>query len=361
MTPDPKRLADLLDSLRAGIVAVDGRGWVELQNAEASRILGVSASTCTGRPIEECYGADHPLTGVLRAALDAGREVASNAVPIPSRLGGEPLIADLAAAPINAADPLSGAVVALHDRTITQELQQHVDQATRSEVFARLAAGIAHELRNPLGGIRGAAELLEARLDAAPLRRFPELIRAEVDRMRRLLDDLAELTRGDDLAIQPTNLHRVLDDLLELHAQGPDWERIELRREYDPSIPDLSLDPDRLAQVLLNLIRNAVQAMSEGGSLVIRTRIEANYHLSERQRAVQMVRVDVEDTGPGIPEDDLPHVFTPFFSRRKSGGTGLGLAIAQHWTVRMDGRLQLASRVGAGTRVRVLLPLRRAR
>jgi two-component system nitrogen regulation sensor histidine kinase GlnL len=361
MIADPKRLAEILDSARAGIVAVDGRGRIELQNAEASRILGLSASAVAERAVEECYGPDHPLSALLRAVLETGREVALNAVQIPSRLGGEPMVADLAAAPVALSDPRAGAVVALYDRTITQELQQHVDQATRSEVFARLAAGIAHELRNPLGGIRGAAELLDERLEPGPLHRFPELIRAEVDRMRRLLDDLAQLTRGEDLSIAPTNLHRVLDDLLELHAQGPGWERIELRREYDPSIPDLPLDPDRIAQVLLNLIRNAVQAMPEGGALVIRTRVEASYHLAEGRRAVHIVRVDVEDTGPGIPEEDLPHVFTPFFTRRRWGGTGLGLAIAQHWTVRMGGRIQLTSRVGAGTRVRLLLPLRRPR
>ena len=111
--------------------------------------------------------------------------------------------------------------------------------------------------------------------------------------------------------------------------------------------------------MLLNLVRNAVQAMAGKGTLTLRTRIESSYHLEhvgpERAR---LVRVDVEDTGPGIPDDDLPLLFTPFFTRRTSG-TGLGLAVAQHWTVKQGGRILVTSRVGMGTRMRVELPLRR--
>jgi len=274
-------------------------------------------------------------------------------------MGGRPLVVDLAAAPIGRGNELHGAVLSLYDRTIGVELEDLLGQRARSELFAQLAAGIAHELRNPLSGIRGAADLLLGKLPESSLARYPELIRAEVDRMRRLLDDLAELTRGGDLRPRRANLHRVIDDLVELPSHSESWHGIKIERAYDPSIPEFEFDPDRTTQVLLNLMRNAVQAMSGAGTLTLRTRIESAYHLEhvgpERAR---LVRVDIQDTGPGIPDADLPLLFTPFFTRRSSG-TGLGLAVAQAWTVKQGGRILVRSRIGEGTRMRVELPLRK--
>ena len=363
MTEALERLDDILGSLRVGILAVDADGRVELENPEASRILGHSAIAALGRPVGEVLGAQHPATGLLETALRDRRTVSEHGCSVSVRMGGRPLVVDLAASPIGGAGSegtkVRGAVLSLTDRTIGVELEDLLGQRARSELFAQLAAGIAHELRNPLGGIRGAAELLLGKLPDAPLARYAELIRAEADRMRRLLDDLAELTRGADLRPRRANLHRVIDDLVELHSHSEGWRGIKVAREYDPSIPEFEFDPDRTTQVLLNLVRNAVQAMDGKGTLTLRTRIESAYHLehSGPERA-RLVRVDVEDTGPGIPAEDLPLLFTPFFTRRKSG-TGLGLAVAQHWTVKQAGRILVTSRVGMGTRMRVELPLRR--
>jgi len=341
-----ERLDAILGSLRVGILAVDRDGRVELQNPEASRILGLSGVATLGRPLADSLGDDHPAVAVLEAALR-------------DRLAGRALVVDLSASPVGVGGEVHGAVLSLADRTIGRELEDLLGQRARSELFAQLAAGIAHELRNPLGGIRGAAELLLGKLSDDGLARYAELIRAETERMRLLLDDLAQLTRGADVRPRQANLHRVIDDLVELHSRSESWRGIRISREYDPSIPEFEFDPDRTTQVLLNLVRNAVQAMSGKGTLVLRTRIEAGYHLErvgpERAR---MVRVDVEDTGPGIPEEDLPLLFTPFFTRRAQG-TGLGLAVAQHWVVRQGGRILVTSRIGMGTRMRVELPLRK--
>jgi two-component system nitrogen regulation sensor histidine kinase GlnL len=156
-------------------------------------------------------------------------------------------------------------------------------------------------------------------------------------------------------------VHEVLDRLLALEARSEGWKEIDLQREYDPSIPELQLDPDRITQVFLNLVRNAVQSMDGRGRLLLRTRVETIYQLapsSEAREPSRMVRIDIEDSGPGIPAEDLPHVFTPFFTRREKG-TGLGLAIAQQWVVRHEGRIQVSAGEHGGTRARVLLPIRR--
>jgi two-component system nitrogen regulation sensor histidine kinase GlnL len=359
MNPTLERIDDVLGSLRVGILAIDADGRVELENPEASRILGQSLGTAHGRQLRQVLGGQHPATTVLETALREGRAVSQHGCLIPDRMGGRPLVVDLAAAPVGGKSDVQGAVLSLSDRTIGVELEDLLGQRARSELFGQLAAGIAHELRNPLSGIRGAADLLLGKLGDPALARYPELIRAEVDRMRRLLDDLAELTRGGDLRPRHANLHRVIDDLVELHSHSSAWQGIKIERRYDPSIPEFEFDPDRTTQVLLNLMRNAVQAMDGAGTLTLRTRIESAYHLEhvgpERAR---LVRVDIEDTGPGIPEADLPHLFTPFFTRRSSG-TGLGLAVAQHWTVEQGGRILVRSRVGEGTRMRVELPLRK--
>ncbi|HTO69042.1 MAG TPA: ATP-binding protein [Myxococcota bacterium] len=357
MSESSERLDAILGSLRVGILAVDEDGRVELQNPEASRILGLSGVSTLGRPLAETLGPQHPAVAVLEAALRDRREVAQHACSLRDRLGGRPLIVDLTASPVGVARETHGAVLSLSDRTIGRELEDLLGQRERSELFARLAAGIAHELRNPLGGIRGAAELLLGKLEDDNLARCAELIRAETERMRLLLDDLAQLTRGADVRPRRANLHRVIDDLVELHSRSESWRGVRVVREYDPSIPEFEFDPDRTTQVLLNLVRNAVQALAGKGSLVLRTRVESGYHLERvGPESARMVRIDVEDDGPGIPEEDLPLLFTPFFTRR-TNGTGLGLAVAQHWTVRQGGRIQVTSRVGMGTRMRVELPI----
>jgi two-component system nitrogen regulation sensor histidine kinase GlnL len=354
-----ERLQAVLDSMRVGVVAVDPQGRVELQNAEASRILEISARATRGAALEKALGLRHPAVSLLRQGLEQEREVCSHACSIPRRIGGDPLTVDLTASPITTSRRAEGAVLTLRDRTIGREIEALVAQRVRSELFERLASGIAHEVRNPLGGIRGAAELLLGKLDDAALRRYAELIRDETDRVRRLLDDLSQLTEGGVLAPRPINLHRMLDDLLQLQRQGPEWHAIEVVREYDPSIPEVEVDPDRLAQVFLNLMRNAAQAMSGKGELLVRTRFRSAVRIAnEEEPGAGIVAIDFEDTGPGIAEEDLPHVFTPFFSKRAQG-TGLGLAIAQHWVVRHGGSIQVTSHDREGTRVQVLLPGRR--
>jgi two-component system nitrogen regulation sensor histidine kinase GlnL len=359
MTPTGSRLEAVFHSLQVGVLVIDAKGRTEFQNAEASRILGVSASMTHGHRLEGILGADHPVPPLLADTLLNERDVSVHACPLPERLGGEARVVDLASAPLRIGGEIDGAVLTLRDHTIGRELESLVDQRARSELFAQLASGIAHEIRNPLGGIRGAAELLQGKLEEDRLRRYPELIRNETDRILRLLDDLAQLTHGGDLRRQLVNLHAVLDNLLELQCRAPAWRGIQIHREYDPSIPELQMDPDRITQVFLNLIRNAVEAMDRTGQIILRTRMEAEFQLSpDEERPGRMVRVDVEDSGPGIPEEDLPHVFTPFFTRRDRG-TGLGLAVAQHWVVRHGGRIQVFNLRTQGARVRVQLPVPR--
>jgi two-component system nitrogen regulation sensor histidine kinase GlnL len=356
MSGSEERLLVVLDSLPVGIVALDRRGCVDLQNGEASRILGLSGDATHGRPLGELLGAEHPAVVLLEQVRKSGREVAQRSCMFPERLGRRALRVDLTASPVVHDDADDGIVLTLRDRSIEEQLEALAAQRASDELFQHLAAGIAHEIRNPLSGIRGAAELLEGKLSDPSLVRYPQLVKSETDRIRRLLDDFAQLTRGRELALTPGNLHRILDQILELQASTAAFAGITIEREYDPSIPEMRLDPDRTTQIFLNLVRNAVQAMKGNGRLTVRTRVEALFHLSEQGARQRLVRVDVEDTGPGIPETDLPHIFTPFFTT-KTNGTGLGLAIVQHWVVRHGGRISATRAHAGGARLRVLLPV----
>jgi two-component system nitrogen regulation sensor histidine kinase GlnL len=251
-------------------------------------------------------------------------------------------------------------VVLLRDRTIGNAQREAESERARSAAFGQIAAGIAHEVRNPLGGIRGAAELLGRRAAGDRDREAAGLIVREVDRISSLLDDFLVFARSDGLRFAPVNLHRVLDDVLDLLAMDPLGARARVERVFDPSIPELLADGERLVQVFLNLCRNALEAMPQGdGTLRIATRLrlDRRVDLGGGER-VPTLAVEVSDSGCGIPDEIRPQVTTPFFTT-KTTGTGLGLALSRHFVALHGGSLQIESQPGRGTTVRVSLPLRR--
>jgi two-component system nitrogen regulation sensor histidine kinase GlnL len=267
---------------------------------------------------------------------------------------------DVAASPLfeNGAGA-SGVVIVLRDCTIQRSLQDWVSERERLDAFGEIAAGIAHEVRNPLGGIRGAAEILASRAVDERARDAAGLIVREVDRIATLVDDLMIFKQGGELVLAPLNIHRVLDDVLDLLSMDPLGAGVKLTREFDPSIPEILGDFDRLVQVFLNLARNALQALEGDGRLLIETRTTLDHRLgSASGPRLPGVVVTVEDDGPGIPPELRAKVTTPFFTTRR-GGTGLGLAVAGHWVARHGGTLRIGDAPSGGTRVRVSLPLRR--
>ncbi len=353
-------LSGVLDSVLAGIVVLDRQGQVELANAAACRIFEQSAQSILGRPVEALLGADHALARLARSVLASERSAAMDGSVVERRLDRN-LTVDVAAAPLfDDAGQHDGVVVFLRDSTIQRSLQEVVNERESLSAFGRIAAGVAHEVKNPLGGIRGAAEILAARASDGKTIDAAELIVREVDRITSLVDDLMLFTQGETVRLAPANIHRVLDNVLDLLTMDPISQAVELRRLYDPSIPDVLIDADRLTQVFLNLCRNALQAMEgEGGTLSISTgmRLERRIATPEGEQ-FPTLRVEIADTGPGIPPEVLDQLATPFFTTRV-GGTGLGLALSRHWLARHDGTLRIESRISEGTRVKVELPLRR--
>jgi len=352
-------LRRVLDALLDGVVVVDAEGRVGSLNAEACRILETSTEAVAGRPVEQLAGASG-FAKAVRAVLADGNSSVEHEVRVPRRFQGD-LLVDATVAPLlDASGAVDGAVVGLRDLSLGAALREIERERAGVAALGQIASGIAHEVRNPLGGIRGAAELLEKRAASDRDRAAAELIVREVDRIAALLDDFLVFGRSGEIRLAPVNLHRVLDDVLDLLAVDPLGARGKVERRFDPSIPEFLADGDRLVQVFLNLGRNALEAMADHeGTLAITThlRLDHRIDLGDGER-VPSVAVDFEDSGCGIPEGVRDRIATPFFTT-KAHGTGLGLALARHFVTLHSGALQIESRSGRGTRVRVLLPLRR--
>ncbi len=332
------RLEAVLASLRDAVVAVGPQGELLLANRSAAELLGLPQDAL-GRPLREVVGLPS-LVQLLEAAA-AGREQ-SEELSLP---GGR--VAEVTCSPIRGDGGPAGAVAVVRD----------VTELRRSERLRReLVANVSHELRTPLTSIKGFVETLLAGAlrDEQNSRRFLKIIDAETNRLTKLVDDLLELSRleskGVTFQLQPLDLGQLCRSVVD--CQQPRAERAGVRLECSAQ-PEVVVvaDPDRVEQVVTNLVDNALKFTPEGGRVLVRV------HLRGPEACVS-----VEDTGRGIPPDDLPHVFERFYradrSRtRTSGGSGLGLAIAKHLVEMQGGRIWAESTPGVGSVFSFAFPL----
>lgn len=354
-----RSLQDVMEALLSGVVVVDQTGAIEDLNSVACRILEHSREAALGLPVEGLVTPDHAVARLARKVLGDGVPVSETSQTV-ERRNDDDIVVDVAVSPLfSESRHLDGAVIMLRDRFSTRHLEQLESERERYLTFGRIAAGLAHEIRNPLGGIRGAGELLSRRAEEDKTRETADLIVRESTRIAKLVDEFMVFARGDELKLLPVNIHRVIDGVLELVAHDPLCDGIEIERAYDPSLPELLADPDRLHQVCLNLVRNALQAMEEsGGHLTVKTRMTLEHRIAlQGGGRLPTLAVWVEDTGCGMDASELREAHLPFFTTR-AGGTGLGLAVADYWVAQHRGSLDLESEKGTGTRARITLPFR---
>jgi two-component system nitrogen regulation sensor histidine kinase GlnL len=239
-----------------------------------------------------------------------------------------------------------------------RELQQQLKIAREAKMLEQqqanreLIRNLAHEIKNPLGGIRGAAQLLERELGDAELREFTQVIVKETDRLQSLMNRLLTPNRLPQL--QSVNIHEVMERVRTLlHAEFP--EGLAVKRDYDTSLPEITGDKEQLIQAILNVARNAAQATGGLGEIRMVTRIARQVTVA-RQRFRHAIAVSIEDDGPGVPPDLAERIFYPLVSGRQ-GGTGLGLSLAQSFVSQHHGIIEFES-VPGRTRFTLLLPLR---
>lgn len=344
----------LLDSLNTAVLLLDGDLHVRYVNPAAEMLLAQSASRLLGAPLPACFMTDRDARDALLAAARSGhpfskREAVLHINPF------RQVTADYTVSPlIEPGRPLQ----------LLMELQQidRLQRISREEALIAshnatraLVRGVAHEIKNPLGGIRGAAQLLERELpEGAGLREYTRVIIAEADRLRALADRM--LGPRSLPQVRPVSVLECLERVrsLVLSESGGD---IGIIRDYDPSIPDIEADQDQLIQVFLNIVRNARQALVESGNphgrIVLRTRAMRQVTVGAvRHRLV--CRIEIEDNGPGIPREMIDHIFYPMVSGR-AHGSGLGLSIAQSIVNQHHGLIECESAPGH-TVFTILLP-----
>jgi two-component system, NtrC family, nitrogen regulation sensor histidine kinase GlnL len=248
---------------------------------------------------------------------------------------------------------LEDAALLLEFRPLSQQLKIAREERTihDQQVNRHLIRNLAHEIRNPLGGIKGAAQLLERELDRKELREYTQVIVKESDRLQALMDRLVAPQRPFIMA--SVNIHEVLERVRSLIiAEFP--AALELRRDYDLSLPDLTGDREQLIQAVLNIARNAAQALNGAGVIQLRTRVARQVTLAKRRYRLAL-NIEIIDNGPGVPGELKDRIFFPLVSGRE-GGTGLGLMLAQNYVNQHRGMLEFESEPGE-TRFNLLLPL----
>ena len=338
----------LLDSLTSAVISLDGDLRVATLNSACEHLFGVSRKNAIGVVLPIAVPHFGPHEARLREALDAGSGFIEREIQL-HRNGDESLTVDWTVTPLQGNKPgllMEMQALDRHLRISRDELASANHEASREMV-----RGLAHEIKNPLGGIRGAAQLLEREFPDSEHREYTRVIIREVDRLQNLVNRLLGPNRVPQH--ESLNIHEVTEHVRQLvSAEAP--AGVKLTRDYDPSIPNLNADREQLIQTLLNLVRNALQAVGEHGQIVLRTRARRQLTLNGQLHRL-VAQMDVEDTGPGIPAQILDKIFFPMVTTR-ADGTGLGLPIAQHLVHSHGGVIECKSRPGQ-TVFSVFLPL----
>jgi len=345
-TIDP---AQLVQSLPLPVLALNPANFIVQANAATSQFLGVAP---TGRPLTEFLPADSPLLSLLAQARSQGVSIADREMALETpALGRRRVAVDIA--PL--AERPGWLCLMLQERSFSSRLDQALNRMDTARAMGTLAAVLAHEVKNPLSGVRGAAQLLEPALDEEG-KALTRLIREEVDRIVALVDRMEMFAEERPLVLAPVNIHRVLDHVRRIAEAGFGRGRHYLC-DYDPSLPSVLGNRDLLVQLFLNLVKNAAEATTEeAGTITLSTRFQHGLRLTEPAggRRHLPLLVTVQDNGPGIPEAIRARLFDPFISS-KVGGKGLGLALAAKIVADHGGLIELASEPRR-TQFRILLP-----
>jgi two-component system nitrogen regulation sensor histidine kinase GlnL len=331
-----------VDSIVDPVVVVAADGNVLHLNPSAEEFFGRSRDRAAGRPLRALPGGE-PLNATSERVRASMEPVLSEMVS-PS----EPdVVIQVDASPLLDGGTCAGAVLLLRR---PRAGEQALD-------FETLAAGLAHEIRNPLAGLQGSAELL-AREAEEGTREYAQVIAREAKRVDGLVRELLDLSRPARLHPGPVNIHDVLRDVIVLARGIPGAAKVVFTERYDPSLPPVLGDSEKLTQVVLNVVRNALDAVADvpDKHVILETGVASVRVRSEGGKTRPLARITVVDSGPGIPLSMLSRIFTPF-ATSKPQGTGLGLPICQRIVHAHGGRMEIKNRPGAGAEVILFLPL----
>ncbi|WP_413470296.1 nitrogen regulation protein NR(II) [Vibrio navarrensis] len=340
----------ILSNMVTATLILDDGLQVKHANPAAEQLFAQSAKRIIHQPLSQLIQHASLDLALLSQPLQSGQSITDNDVTFV--VDGKPLLLEVTVSPISIErEPMLLVEMRKVDqqRRITQEMNQHAQQ----QAAKLLVRGLAHEIKNPLGGLRGAAQLLEKMLPDPSLTEYTQIIIEQADRLRTLVDRLLGPQKPGKK--QEANLHQVLEkvrQLVELESQ----QKLLIERDYDPSLPDIYMDADQIEQAMLNIVSNAAQVLAnqDDGLITIRTRTvhQANIH---GHRCKVAARIEIIDNGPGIPVELQDTLFYPMVSGRE-GGTGLGLSISQNLIDQHNGKIDVESWPGH-TNFTIYLPI----
>ncbi len=360
-SPDLQLYVRVLENVEDAVVALDQDGCISLFNPAAEVCTGTSKRQSLGRPFEKIFQGQQGLLQLVGAALREGRSIFNFEDMQLRRAGAAPIPISVSVSPLfTPAGRHEGVVLIMRDLSRVRELEEAVRRADRLSMIGTMAAGLAHEIKNPLGGIKGAAQLLDREiLDDSPLKEYTRVMTREVERVNSIIEELMDLASPRQPEMSEVNLSKLLGDIVLLQKEAQRSKDIEFSLKLDPSIPPIRGDENLLTRLFLNLIKNAGEAIEKAGTVEISTKVAAEYHLNQPgDRPVPFIVVEVRDDGKGIAPGALEQVFTPFFTT-KTKGSGLGLAICQKIIGEHRGFLKVESQPGEGTTFSVSLPFYR--
>jgi len=348
----PLESLELLDALATGVLLLDERLTVLQANVAAQGFLAVGLNQAKGKRLVDLLVDGHVFEELLRRALTTGEvcrecELGLRTWASPRESYG----VDATVTPLLTPDGAQRLLLELTDAAPRTRLTRDQELRARLEGSRMMTRQLAHEIKNPLGGMRGAAQVLSRELGEAALREYTTIIIKEADRLTTLVDSMSNPAGPPRKTL--TNVHEPCEHIRALLvAEAPAGVRIE--RDYDPSLPEGFFDRDQIVQALLNLARNALQSVGAEGRIVLRTRTQTHAHIGlVRHRLV--ARIEVVDDGPGVPEQIRSTLFYPLVTARPEG-SGLGLAVSQELVTRNAGQIEFESEPGR-TVFAILLPL----
>ena len=351
----------ILGSFSSGVISFKPDLTIAVFNRAARRIFGCSQEEVVGRPCHEVFGGDAEITAVAGEALRQQRIFSRLELSVRRKDGAIRRVGLSSSLLKDAEGKLIGLALLLTDLTDILRFREQAVMRDSLAALGQMSAGIAHEFRNSLGVIMGYAKLLQRSLPSeATNQAYVQEMVSEIDLLEAIISDFLAFARPMQFSPVPVGVKALTTETLDGFRQSMEEARIKMLIDLPEDELTVQADPYALRQALGNLVRNALEAMPDGGELTVRVRPEETESGGAVDVGARMIEICVQDTGPGIPSEDIDRVFIPFFTR-KEGGTGLGLALVQKTVLALGGRVWVENREGGGACFTICLPFNERR
>ncbi len=334
----------LINNIEETIVLFDKKYVVRFINRAGEELFGKSSKEIIGKKFKALFPEEKAMLGFIKKTISEERSLSGRGMNINI---GRMANVDFNLSPFFVQGENKGAVLLLREKVALVERE---DYPFDSLIY--LLGTIAHEIKNPLGGIKGAAQLLRDKTKGEDITQYVNLIVKEADRLNSILQGYLTICKRP--SFHSINVHEVLEKTLSIIEVPLKEKGIVLHKLYDPSLPKIMGDEAKLLQVFLNIIKNSLEAMNKGGSLSVRTMVSREY-VKQKGKQKRWAVISVKDTGEGIPAEDMPKIFLPFYTKKKHG-TGIGLALSKKIILDHGGFIKAESQLKKGTTLNVYIP-----